>query len=111
MQYNIDYTAEAQRDLDGIWDHIASEFQNTSAANSIVNRIMDDVDQLETFPELGPLLSSIDDTTRSLRFLTTGNYITFYCILGSEIRIERILYGRRDYLACLFGKSLPRENS
>ena len=42
----IHYTAESRRDLDGIWDYIASDLQNVSAAERMVNRIMDDVDHL-----------------------------------------------------------------
>ena len=32
MKNNIHYSLAAQRDLDEIWEHIASELQNTSAA-------------------------------------------------------------------------------
>lgn len=109
MKYNINYTAESQRDLNGIWDYIISEFQNVSAAERIVNNIMDDIEQLADFAELGPLLSSIIDIKGNYRFLVTGQYLTFYRILGDEIRIDRILYGRRDYLRDLFGD--PAENS
>lgn len=98
MKYNISYTSESKRDLDAIWDYMVSEFQNISAAEQIVSNIMDDIDQLERFPELGPPLSSIIDIRSSHRFLVTGKYLTFYRILGTEIRIDRILYGRRDYL-------------
>ena len=51
MKNNIHYSLAAQRDLDEIWEHIASELQNTSAAKRTVDRIMDDVDQLESFAE------------------------------------------------------------
>jgi plasmid stabilization system protein ParE len=35
------------------------------------------------------------------RFLVTGNYLSFYHIDGADISIDRILYGRRDYLSVL----------
>ena len=50
MGNNIRYSKEALRDLDDIWDHIAQELQNPSAAKRVVDRIMDAVDQLKTFP-------------------------------------------------------------
>ena len=102
MQYKINYTSKAQRDLDDIWDYIVSEFQNTSSANRILGSIMDAVEQLEHFPGLGPSLDSIIDVKSDYRFLTTGKYLTFYRILGDEIRVERIMYGGRDYRPCLF---------
>lgn len=103
MKYKINYTSKARRDLEEIWDYIISEYQNASSADRIIQSIMDAVDQLEHFPNLGPSLDSIVDAKSDYRFLTTGNYLTFYRILGEEIRIERVLYGGRDYLSCLFG--------
>ena len=82
----------AQRDLDEIWEHIASELQNTSAAKRTVDRIMDDVDQLESFAEIGTLLSSVADIQSDYRFLVTGSYLSFYRIHGSEIYVDRVLY-------------------
>lgn len=57
----IHYAAESRRDLDEIWDYIAYNLQNVSAAERIVNRIMNDVDHLENHAEMGALLSSIVD--------------------------------------------------
>ena len=62
---------------------------------------MDAVEQLESFPSLGPALDSIIDVKSDYRFLTTGKYLTFYRILEDEIRVERVLYGSRDYRPCL----------
>jgi len=38
------------------------------------------------------------------RFLVTGSYLTFYRVYGSDIYVDRVLYGRRDYLRVLFDK-------
>lgn len=103
MKYKINYTSKVRRDLDEIWDYIISEYQNASSADRIIQSIMDAVDQLERFPSLGPSLDSIVDVRSDYRFLSTGKYLTFYRILGEEIRIERVLYGGRDYLSSLFG--------
>ena len=103
MKYNISYTAQSRRDLDEIWNYLVAECQNTLAAERTVNNIMGDIDQLESFAELGPALSSIADVKSDYRFLVTGSYLTFYRVSGAEIYIDRILYGRRDYLSCLFG--------
>lgn len=36
------------------------------------------------------------------RFLVSGNYLIFYRAYGAEVYIDRVLYGRRDYLRILF---------
>ncbi|MCI9577996.1 MAG: type II toxin-antitoxin system RelE/ParE family toxin [Oscillibacter sp.] len=98
MKHKIYYSVESRRDLNEIWDYIASELQNASAAERIVTGILDSVQQLEDFSELGAPLSSIADVEGGFRFLVVGNYLTFYRIENGEVYIDRILYGRRDYL-------------
>lgn len=105
MKHKIYYSVESRRDLNEIWDYIASELQNASAAERVVTGILDAVQQLEDFAELGAPLSSIADVEGGFRFLVVGNYLTFYRIENGEVYIDRILYGRRDYLRILFGNT------
>jgi len=100
-KYKLSYSVKARRDLDAIWDFYIDEFQNVDAAVRIMDAITADIDQLADFPELGPPLSSIADMDAGYRFLVTGNYLSFYRVDGADIRIDRILYGRRDYLRAL----------
>lgn len=104
MKHKIYYSVESRRDLNEIWDYIASELQNASAAERVVTGILDAVQQLADFAELGAPLSSIADVEDGFRFLVVGNYLTFYRIENGGVYIDRILYGRRDYLRILFGK-------
>jgi len=90
-----------QRITCGCADHTIDEYQNVDAAFKIIDAITTDIDQLADFPELGPSLSSIADVDAGYRFLVTGNYLSFYRINGIDINIDRILYGRRDYLSVL----------
>lgn len=99
----LHYSLKAQQDLDAIWDFYLDEYQNVDAAVKIIDSITDDIDQLANFLELGPPLSSIADVESNYRFLVTGNYLSFYRIDGTDISIDRILYGRRDYLSILIG--------
>ena len=103
MKNKIHYSAEARRDLDDIWDYIVTDLCNDSAAERVVSDIMDAVDQLENFSEMGALLASIANVDSDYRFLVSGNYLIFYRISGTDIYVDRILYGRRDYLRILFG--------
>ena len=88
--------------MDEIWDYIAFELQNVSSAERVVGAIMDTVEQLEEFAESGALLSSIADVDSDYRFLVSGNYMVFYRVYESDVYVDRILYGRRDYLRILF---------
>ena len=53
MKNKIHYSSESRRDLDDIWDYIVSVLQNRSAAERVIDRIMDAVDPLKNFAEMG----------------------------------------------------------
>ena len=61
--------------------------------------------QLADFPEIGAPLSSIINLQVPYRFLVCGNYTAFYKVEGDEVHIIRVLYGRRNFMQMLFGKS------
>ena len=59
---------------------------------------------------IGTPLSSIADVDSNYRFLVSGNYMVFYRVQGNDIYIDRVLYGRSDYMSVLF-KDLLREET
>ena len=103
MKNKIHYAVEARRDLDDIWDYIVTDLCNASAAERVVNDILDVVEQLENFSEMGALLASIANVDSDYRFIVSGNYLIFYRVSGMDVYVDRILYDRSDYLRSLFG--------
>ena len=102
------FSPEAQRDIMEIGDYIAYQLHNTSAARSLIARIEQAILSLAQFPESG-LLLSFPGLTIPYRHLTCGNYLIFYHLSEGAVQIDRILYGRRDYLSILFGEELENE--
>ena len=96
--------------MDDIWDYIVSDLQNRSAAERVIDHIMDAVDSLKNFAEMETPLSSIADIGTEYRFLVSGNYMVFYRVQGNDVYIDRVLYGRSDYISILF-KDLLREET
>lgn len=111
MKNKLHYTHEAQRDLDEIWDYIVSDLSTPTAAERTVNRIMDAIDQLADFADMGTPLHFVVDVESDYRFLVCVNYLAFYRIEGNEVYIDRVLYGRRDYLRILFWDVLEGETT
>ena len=108
----IQYSPKALRDLEEIGDYISGQLQNPIAALNTVNTIQDKIDTLEDFPQLGTLLSAIynDIDVGDYRFLVCLNYLAFYREEGNTVYIDRVLYGRRDYIKILFGE-LPQNET
>lgn len=100
---------EAKQDLTEIGDYISFKLRNKNAARALLTRIQKTIVTLEHFPESGtPLI--ISGPAPLYRYLICGNYLIFYHIAQSTAYIDRILYGRRDYLSILFGDELSESS-
>ncbi len=100
---------EAQADLEEIKAYIAEELENPSAALATVSRITKNMRLLQTHALVGAPLSSVADVESDYRFLVSGNYMVFYRAYGNTVYVDRVLYGRRDYLRVLFGDTETTE--
>lgn len=102
------FSPEARQDLAEAGDYIAFKLQNKAAARKFLDRIQKAVQSLSRFPESGaPLL--LAGSSCVYRYLVCGNYMIFYHISEATVFIDRVLYGRRDYLSILFGEELGEE--
>ena len=103
MKNKIYIAPEARQDMDEIFDYILYALGNPTAAMNVIDRIMEAIEQLADFPHLGAPLSSIARVESTYRFLVTDNYMTFYRVMDENVFVDRVLYGRRDYLRILLG--------
>ena len=103
----VKYSHEAQNDLNSIKSYIENDLQNPTAAKRVLKGITTKNRLLETAPQIGTPLSSVIAIDTGYRFLSFGNYMSFYRFDKScdTCYIDRVLYNRRDYLAILFGNA------
>ena len=100
----IEYKGIALHDIQQKRDYIANTLKNRSAAQKLVYSILNAVSQLSENPYMGPLLSSKYDVDSDIRFLAVSKQMVFYRIVDCElVSVVRILDGRQDYMAILFG--------
>lgn len=103
---NLHLSPDAQSDMAEIKKYITEDLENPIAALSTVKKILSGIRMLQTHAQAGAALSSIANVESDYRFLVSGNYLTFYRVYGSDVYVDRVLYGRRDYLRILFGDVL-----
>lgn len=89
--------------------YITEELENPDAALATVSRITKKIRILKEQAFSGTPLSSVADTESDYRFLVSGNYLVFYRAYGKDVYIDRVLYGRRDYMRILFGNVQTNE--
>ena len=99
----LHYAPEAKNDLADIKEYISGELASPIAAKNTVSRITKRIRNLERFSDMGTPLSSIVGIDTDYRFLVCGHYLAFYRTEGNNVYINRVLYGKRDYVAILFG--------
>ena len=91
MTARLEYSVQAQEDMDGIWDHIADD--NPVAAENMLRRIDERCRALAENPELGELWSILGP---DVRMFTVGRYAIFYRPARNGIRVARVLHSARD---------------
>ena len=95
---NVVISEIAQRDLDDIWLHIASD--SPLNADRFIDRLVDVVtDTLGTAPLAGREREEFAEGLRSFPF---EKYVVFYRVASSNVEIVRIVHGARD-LGAIFG--------
>ena len=104
----VKLSAAAKADLQEIRRYISLVLSNPGASKQTMKRITSHLHTLEQFPEAGtPIL--IPGSPVAYRYLVCGSYMAFYHVHNEEVIVDRILYGRRDYLSILFGEKLAEE--
>lgn len=102
MKYLIKYSPEAWRDIDEIYGYIANVLKSPGAAEKTVNKILDKTDMLADNPEIGAQLFFDNELFSGYRYLVSNNYLLFYRISDDVVLVDRVIYGKRDYMKLLF---------
>ena len=93
---------EAKQDLLEIKEYISNELDSPIAARNVTDKIIKQISTLSDFPKIGTMLSSIINMETGYRFLVCGSYTAFYRYIDNTVFVDRILYGKRDFMRILF---------
>ncbi|MCL1866610.1 MAG: type II toxin-antitoxin system RelE/ParE family toxin [Oscillospiraceae bacterium] len=98
----IQISPKAANDINQIKKYICEEYDNPTAANRIVKRIMDSYERLEEFPYIRKRLDGFSDVITDYRFLNCDKYLIFYTVEEEIVLIDRVIHSKRDYCKLLF---------
>lgn len=101
----IIYKDAAVRDIAEKVDYISDVLKNKTAAQKLATSIIHAVSLLAGNPKMGAMLSGKYEVKTDLRYIIVSKQLVFYQIIDRDrIAIVRVLDGRQDYMAILFGK-------
>ncbi|WKV08438.1 type II toxin-antitoxin system RelE/ParE family toxin [Thermoanaerobacterium sp. CMT5567-10] len=108
---NLKISPKAQKDMLEIKEYIFEELGNPTAATNVLAKITKRFRDLMEFPLIGAPLSSVIKIETSYRYLTCGQYTAFYRYENDTVYVDRVLYGRRDFMRILFGDVAKEEDN
>ena len=101
MKYKIEYSKMAIRDLDRVW----TEVFEASKSYDITEKYMDDlIDKVETkagHPESGSPLY-YENSFTGYYYVIFKAYLAFYRIEKDKMLVDRVLFGKSDYIRILY---------
>ena len=98
MNWIINYTATAKKDLQNIIDYISFDLREPDIAKRQVGRIMKQIRLLDNMPKRFKVYDEEPFKSRGLRYYNVDNFEIFYLVNQetNTVFIVRIIYGGRD---------------
>lgn len=99
-RYKIEYSKTAIRDLDRVWSEVFEVSQNHDIAIKYIDDLMDTIESLTNRPKSGSPLY-YENSFTGYYFVVFKSYMAFYRLEKDAMLVDRILYGKSDYIRCL----------
>ncbi len=99
MDVTIKINPVAVGDLKNIQNYISEE--SVEFAAKTVKGIIEKIEKLSLFPEMGILLKYRIGIKSKYRYVICGSYIIFYIYQDDIVYVQRILHGKRNYMELL----------
>ena len=109
MKYTIEYSKQAIRDMDRVWAEVFSSSKNYDTASRYLADLLDTVERKTDFPKSGTPLY-YDEIFTGYYFVIFKAYMAFYRIENKRVLVDRILYGKSDYLRQLYKQNSTNRN-
>lgn len=100
MKCRVKYSKIAIQDLDRVWTEVFEASKDYDTTEKYINGLMDKVETKASYPESGSPLY-YEDSFTGYYFVVFKAYIAFYRIKKDVMLVDRILFGRSDYMSCL----------
>ena len=101
MSYRVEYSQAAIRDLDRIWNEVYEASKEADIATRYVDGLMDCVAEKRAFPKSGAPLYYENGFT-GYYYVVFKAYMAFYRIVEERILVDRVVFGRSDYMRIIF---------
>ena len=102
MAHAIIWIPQAAQDLQGISDYIAAQSQ--AYADTMIERILDAVEDLKSFPRMAPVVTGVRTKGVELRQLSVPPFRVVYRLKYDRVIILGVIHGARDLRKAMRGR-------
>lgn len=100
MKYQVKYSKVAICDLDRVWSEVFEVSQSYDITIKYIDDLMDKVMAKADYPKSGSPLY-YEDSFTGYYFVVFKAYMVFYRLEDNVMFVDRVLYGKSDYIRCL----------
>lgn len=100
MKYKVQYSKVAIRDLDRVWAEVFEASKSYDITAKYIDDLMDKIEAKADYPKSGSPLYYQDSFT-GYYFVVFKAYLAFYRLEDNVMLIDRVLFGRSDYMRYL----------
>lgn len=100
MSNHVKYSKAAIRDLDRVWAEVFEASRDIEITERYIEELLDKVEKKSDYPKSGSPLY-YENTFTGYYFVVFKAYLAFYRIEQDSILVDRILFGKSDYMRVL----------
>ena len=100
MSYILQYSPTAKSDFVRIYYEVFQTSLDNNMTKQYVKELVQKIKDKVDFPESGTPLN-FNNIFTGYRYVIYKSYIAFYTIDGNNMKVNRILYAKSDYLKIL----------
>ena len=100
MSCQVEYSKAAIRDLDRVWAEVFEASKNIDITERYLEELLDKVEKKSDYPKSGTPLY-YENTFTGYYFVVFNAYLAFYRLEKETILVDRVLFGKSDYMRIL----------
>ena len=100
MSCPVEYSKAAIRELDRVWSEVFEASKDIETTEKYIEELLDKVESKADYPKSGSPLY-YENTFTGYYFVTFKAYLAFYRIEKDTMFVDRILFGKSDYMRVL----------
>ena len=100
MSYQVEYSKAAIRDINRVWAEVFESSKDIEITERYIVELLDKVEKKSDHPKSGlPLY--YENTFTGYYFVVFKAYLTFYRLENETMFVDRVLFGKSDYMRIL----------